>query len=488
MDTRTPVLAGAGVAHQRVEDASRARDAVDLMAAACERAAPASLLAAADVILVPRGTWRDRDPGSVVAQRFGATPRSVVSEIGVLQQTLVTRACDAIVRGEVDVAVVMGGEARYRDLRARLDLVELPETTVEGAEPDEVLVPDSEILPRAEIDARLTLPAAQYAVIETSRRAARGESVSEYAETLAGRWAAFSRVASHNPDAWRRDAVAPEFLAVPSGTNPMYCAPYTKWHCSQWNVDQAAALVLCSVEAARRHGVDPDTWVFPLGAVESNVMVPLSRRDQLHHSPAVRVGGEVLAELTGIHPRDAEFLELYSCFPSAVEVQADELGLDDERVPTVTGGMTFAGGPLNNANLQALVKMAEVLREHPAAVGLITCISGMITKHGMALWSSEPPRGGFRSADISDESTRRSTVREPASGYDGTARVDGYTVVHSRDGEPERAIVVATTTDDGRRCVAASTDAALAAAMVTEEWVGRDVEVAGAEFRASRAR
>jgi acetyl-CoA C-acetyltransferase len=487
MDTRTPVLAGAGVAHQRVEDASRARDAVGLMAAACERAAPASLLAAADVVLVPRGTWRDRDPGRVVAQRFGATARSVVSEIGVLQQTLVTRACDAIRRGEVDVAVVMGGEARYRDLRARFDLVELPESAVEGAEPDEILVPDREILPRAEIAARLTLPAAQYAVIETSRRAARGESVSAYAETLAERWSAFSSVAAHNPDAWRRDAVAPEFLAVPSGANPMYCAPYTKWHCSQWNVDQAAALVLCSVEAARRHGVDPDTWVFPLGAVESNAMVPLSRRDPLHHSPAVRVGGEVLAQLTGIHPRDAGFLELYSCFPSAVEVQADELGLNDEPAPTVTGGMTFAGGPLNNANLQGLVKLAEVLREHPATVGLITCVSGMITKHGMALWSSEPPRGGFRSTDTSDETTRQSTVRQLASGYDGTARVDGYTVVHSRDGEPERAMVVATT-DDGGRCVAASTDAALATAMVTEEWVGRDVEVTGAEFRASRAR
>jgi acetyl-CoA C-acetyltransferase len=482
VDAHTPVLAGAGVAHQRIEDALRARDAVDLMTAACERAAPASLLAAADLILVPRGTWGDRDPGRVVAEHFGATPRTVVSEIGVLQQTLVTRACDAIVRGDVDVAIVTGGEARYRDLRARLDMVELPKTAADSGEADEVMAPDGEIVPRAEIDARLTLPAAQYAVIETSRRAARGESVHAYADALARQWAAFSDVAARNPDAWRREAVAAEFLAVPSGANPMYCAPYTKWHCSQWNVDQAVALVLCSVEAARRHGTDPDAWVFPLGAVESNAMVPLSRRDPLHHSPAVRVGDEALAEVTGMRARDADYLELYSCFPSAVQVQADELGVDDERVPTVTGGMTFAGGPLNNANLQALAKMAEVLREHRDTVGLITCISGMITKHGMALWSAAPPPGGFRSADVSDESLRRSTVRDLASGYEGTARVDGCTVVHSRDGEPERAIVVATT-DDGRRCVAASTDVALAAAMVHEEWVGRDVEVAGAEFR-----
>jgi acetyl-CoA C-acetyltransferase len=484
MDPRTPVLAGAGVAHQRVDDASRARNAVQLMTAACERAAPASLLAAADVILVPRGTWRDRDPGRVVAEHFGARPRTVVTEIGVLQQTLVTRACEAIARGDVEVAIVTGGEARYRELRARLDLVQLPDSAHDELEPDEVMAPEGEIVPRAEIDARLTLPAAQYALIETSRRAARGEPVHEYGEALADRWAAFSTVAAQNPDAWRREAVTPEFLAVPSDANPMYCAPYTKWHCSQWNVDQAAALVLCSAEAARRHGVRRDEWLFPLGAVESNAMVPLSRRDPLHRSPAVRIGAGVLAELTGVRPRDADYLELYSCFPSAVQVQADELELDDERVPTVTGGMTFAGGPLNNANLQALAKMAEVLREHPGAVGLVTCISGMITKHGMALWSSEPPAAGFRSADVSDATMRESTVRELVSDYEGTARVDGYTVVHSREGRPERAIVIATTVD-GRRCVAANTDDANIGAMVSEEWVGRDVDVDGAQFRAT---
>ena len=149
--------------------------------------------------------------------------------------------------------------------------------------------------------------------------------------------------------------------------------------------------------------------------------------------------------------------------------------------------MAFAGGPLNNANLQALAKMVEVLREHPGAVGLVTCISGMITKHGMALWSSAPLAGGFRSADVSNATMRQSTVRDLVAGYEGTARVDGYTVVHSREGEPERAIVVATAAD-GQRCVAATTDGALALAMVTDEWVGRDVEVVGAEFRATGAR
>jgi acetyl-CoA C-acetyltransferase len=481
VDPRTPVLVGAGVAHQHLEDPGVAGEAIDLMALACERAGSPSLLAAAQAVLVPRGTWRYSDPGRLLATRFGAEAHTVIGELGILQQTLVTRACRAIADGELDVAVVVGGEAKYRDLRAQITGIPAPSTEQRDVAPDEALVPAAEILPRIEIDAGLTLPAAQYAVIETSRRAARGLSVPAHAQQLAELWAGFSSVAAGNPDAWRREPVTPEFLARPSGSNPMYCAPYTKWHCSQWNVDQASAFVLCSAEAAARHGVSRDSWVFPIAAVESNAMVPLSQRAVLHRAPAVAVGRKRLSALAGIDPRDADFLELYSCFPSAVEVQADELGVGPDRQLTVTGGMTFAGGPLDNSNLQALARMVELLREQPGSVGLVTCISGMITKHGMALWSTDPPEGGFRFGDVSDETRAGTELLELAPDHEGAARLDGYTVLCARDGTPERAVAVATTAER-RRCVAANADAAIAAAMVADEWVGRDVRVRGSTF------
>ncbi|MEX1009232.1 MAG: acetyl-CoA acetyltransferase [Acidimicrobiia bacterium] len=481
IDTRTPVLVGAGVAHQHIDDPELAVEAVELMAMACERAAPSSLLANVRTILVPRGTWHYTDPGRLLAARFGADAHTVVGEFGVLQQTLVTRACRAIANDELDVALVVGGEAKYRDLRRQITGTPAAETEQSGVEPDEKLVPAQEIIPRIEIDARLTTPAAQYAVIETALRAARGQTVDMHARELAALWAGASDIAAANPDAWRRESIAPAFLSQPSDRNPMYCAPYTRWHCSQWNVDQASAFVVCSAEAAERHRVPRDMWVFPLAAVESNAMVPLSQRGQLHRCPAVSVGGEQLAAMCGFDPRDADYLDLYSCFPSAVQVQADELGLGLERPFTVTGGMTFAGGPLDNYNLQALAKMVEVLREGPGTTGLVTCVSGMITKHGMALWSTQPPDDGFRFADVSDETRARTPILDLAPDHDGPARADGYTVVHDRRGSPERAIIVATT-PDGRRCVAASTDLDLAAAMLTDEWVGRDVQVTGSTF------
>ena len=116
-------------------------------------------------------------------------------------------------------------------------------------------------------------------------------------------------------------------------------------------------------------------------------MIMLSERAEPHRSPAIAAGGRALTELTGVAAADVEHLDLYSCFPSAVRVQAAELGLSADRPWTVTGGMSFGGGPLNNYVLQSHARMMHVLREDPGSTGLVTSVSGMITKHGMGLWS-----------------------------------------------------------------------------------------------------
>jgi acetyl-CoA C-acetyltransferase len=488
LDPRTPVLVGAGVARQQLEDPLDALPALDLMALAAERAgedaAAPQLLTAIGAVLVPRGTGRDPDPGRVLSARFGASgARSVVAEIGVLQQTLFTRACTDIRDGALEVALVCGGEARHRDQRARILGVELPPPDDGGpGSPDEVLAPAAEILPRPEIDAGLISAPLQYSMIETAIRAARGETVAANARATAELWAGFSAVAAANPDAWRRDQVSVADLELPSERNPMLAAPYTKWHCSQWNVDQAAALLLCSAEAAARFGVPRDRWVFPLAAAESNHMVPVSRRDALHASPAVFVVGEHLAARAGIDLAAVAHVDLYSCFPAAVRVQAEELGVPADRTLTVTGGMTFGGGPLNNAVLQATAKLVEGLRADPGATGLVTSISGMITKHGGSLWSTEPPARGFTADDVSEEVARRTVALDLVADHDGPAVVAGCTVAHER-GAPVSAHVVATT-PDGRRVAARCDDPDVARAMTTDEWVGRDVRVRGATFRA----
>src|SRR3954447_1897444 len=378
VDARTPVLVGVGVAHQREDDPATADEAVRLMTTAVQRAgedahAPA-LLAQAGGVLVPRGSWRYRDPGRIVAEHFGANARTVIAELGVLQSTPFTRACRAIASGDLDVAIVVGGEAKFRDLRSHITGTAVVDTAQsDDVAPDESIKPADEIIPAPERAAGFMSAPLMYSAVETALRTALGETVPENARATAELWAAFSRTAAANPDAWRREPVAPEFLEHPSAKNPMLAAPYTKLHCSQWNVDQAAAFVLCSSEGADRAGVPQDQRVYPLAFAESNHMLAVSKRAELHRAPAVRIGAERIADRTGIDVAASDVVDLYSCFPVAVRVQARALGLriDHPGGPAlrVGGGMTFGGGPLNNATFQALARMVPMLREEPGTTG-----------------------------------------------------------------------------------------------------------------------
>ena len=464
LDPRLPVLAGWGVA----ADHAGAVEAVDLVEAAARRALDGSpaLGTAVDLVLVPQGMWRYGDLGRLVADRLGASPRTVLAELGVLQQTLLTRAAADVAAGRAEVVLVCGGEARAPSADGPP-----PETPSDGT-PDEVLRPDDDIITRLEIERGLAVPAASYAVIDTALAAADGDDLGALRRRLGQLWSAFSAVAARNPDAWDRAPYGPDEIATPGPGNRMIATPYTKRLCSQWNVSSAAALVVCSVEAARRHGVPDDGWVFPVAAAESNAMIPLTARRDLHRSPGFALAGARALELAGTTVDEVDHLDLYSCFPAAVRVQARELGIEGERPLTVTGGMTFAGGPLNNYVLQSTAAMADRLRGAPSATGLVTTVSGMLTKQAVAVWSSAPPTA-FRSVEVGGEARAATPTVEVVDGADGEARVAGWTVVHER-GAPT-ATVALVDLPGGARTVATGEPTELA--------VGSTVRVEGQSLR-----
>jgi acetyl-CoA C-acetyltransferase len=428
LDPRLPVLAGWGM----VTDRDGTVEAVDLVEAAVRRAVDAapSLGAAVDLVLVPQGMWRYGDPGRLVAERLGASPRTVLAELGVLQQTLLTRAAEDIAAGRADVVLVCGGEARAPNA---------PAETPSAGVPDETLRPAGEIITRLEIERGLAVPAAQYALVDTALAAAEGDDLDALRRRLGQLWSSFSAVAATNPDAWDRTAYGPDEIATPGPGNRMIATPYTKRLCSQWNVSSAAALVLCSVGAARRHAVPDDGWVFPVAAAESNAMVPLTARRDLHRAAGFALAGTRALELAGTAIDAVDHIDLYSCFPAAVRVQARELGVDGERPLTVTGGMTFGGGPLNTYVLQSTSAMADRLRGH-AATGLVTTVSGMLTKQAVALWSGAPRRA-FRSAEVGEEVRRATPVVEVVDEASGDGRVAAWTTLHER-GTPTATVAV----------------------------------------------
>jgi len=481
VDPRTPVLVGAASATQRTDDPRTAREAVGLMVAACEAAAAdagrADLLRAAGLVLTPRGTWRYQDPGRLVADRVGASgARTLLADLGILQTTLIARAAAAITAGDVDVALVVGGEAKWRDLRASITGVAATSTDDTGATPDEVIRPEGMIISAEEIGAGLVTAVSQYALVENARRRADGQTLDEHARAVAALWAGFNEVARSFPGAWNRQPMSADDIRLEGPGNRPLAFPYNKWHNAQWNVDQAACLVLCSVAAARSHGVPEERWVFPHAVAESNHIVPVSRRAVLHRSPGFAAAGAEALGSAGVGVDDLAHLDLYSCFPIAVRVQAAELGIGPDRTLTVTGGMTFGGGPLNNYVLQSTARMAQVLREDPGSLGLVTAVSGLLTKQGVSVWSSRPPAAPCRVADVSERAAAATPAVDVVTGREGPATVATYTVRYGEDGAPTRAVALVDLAD-GPRAIAVSGDPGLASAMTAEEFCGRTVDL-----------
>jgi acetyl-CoA C-acetyltransferase len=390
---------------------------------------------------------------------------------------LFDRAASAIAAGDVDVAIVVGGEARWRQVRGAVTGVEPAVTDDAGADPDVLLQPDGMIISAEEIAAGLVTAVSHYAMIENARRAADQQSIDAHHQTVAELWSRFSQVAATNPAAWNREPMTAAEIRRPGPGNRPLAFPYNKWHCSQWNVDQASCIVMCSAEAARGRGIPTDRWVFPHAIAESNLVVPLSQRRQLHRSAGFATAGAAALRLAGTDPDGIAHVDLYSCFPVAVRVQALELGFGPERQLTVTGGMTFAGGPLNNYVLQAMVAMAALLRADPGSMGLVTAVSGMITKQGVGVWSTRPPDGSYRSVDVSERVGSFDDHLAVTHGTPGQATVSTYTVMHAGDGQA-RGVVIATR-PDATRAIATTGDADTTSAMTTEEWCGRRVRLDG---------
>jgi acetyl-CoA C-acetyltransferase len=415
----------------------------------------------------------------LLAERFGASGvRTCIAEIGVLQTTLLGNAAMAIAAGQSEISMIVGAEARDRAARLRRQSLEVPLTVQTGDDPanvpDEVLRPAAEIMGRFEIELGLITPTIQYALIDNALRAHEGQSLAAHQAELAALWGDFNRVAVDNPDAWDRAPRTGAEICMPSDSNRMLAYPYTKSLVSQWNVNQAGGLILCSFEKARALGLDEHRFVYPLAVVDSEHMVTLSEREALHGSPGFRIAAERALELVDRSIEEIEYLELYSCFPAAVRVQQREIGIDSARRATQTGGMTFAGGPLNNFVVQAWVKMVETLRADPGSSGLVTAVSGLLTKQGVSVFGPEPARAFARdNVTAAVAAAQRNVEVVPEAG--GRARVATCTVATERGAA--QGVVLVFDLEDGRRTLRVVDDPDLAETARCEELCGREVEL-----------
>jgi acetyl-CoA C-acetyltransferase len=481
------VIVGVGQWSNRVDRGETAVEPADMMAEALRRAAADSgarrdPLAGADAVrVVSVFSRRYRNAARLVAERIGAQPRDeALSPIGGNEpQALVSRACLDIAAGDADTVLICGAEA-WRT-RSRTAPEDLHWTTQDESVPEARLTaPEVELNHPAEIARHVYMPTQVYPLFEQALRYAAGRSVDDHLVHVSELWAGFSAVAAGNPHAWIRDAMTAEQIRTPGDTNRWVSWPYTKVMNANNAVEQSAALIVCSAERAEALGVPRDRWVFPLAGTQGHDTYAVSHRHDLSSSGAIRLAARELFTLAGRGVDDVTHVDLYSCFPSAVQIAAAEVGLGLDRQLTVTGGLSFAGGPWNNYVTHSIAAMAGVLREDPGSLGLVTANGGYVTKHALGLYSTEPPAEGFRWADVQeavDALPRRELCETVDDSVGGTLTVESWVVVHGRDGGPER-VLAACLLDDGRRAWAFSDDEATVAEMRSgAEQIGRSVKV-----------
>lgn len=472
------------MASDRSHDWLASDEACALMARAGANAiddsAPA-LRGSVGAVAAMASTTAYRDPAALVGKALGL-PRDAVrvrADPGTLQQQVVHWAVERLATHPSEAVLVVGGEARYRDLQARLAGAQAGwSEQPESAAPDVTWELDPGIVSAAERAVQMFDAGHHYALMESALARQRGGGIDAHRDAVANLWATFSEVASNNADAWNRERVSAEHIRDAGPGNRMVAWPYTKLLNTQWNVNQAAALVFCTVETAEAAGVPEDQWIYLRGSAISNAVQPLTLRPNITRAPWVAFTSEAALRQAEVSIDDIELLELYSCFPSAVQIQAAEMGIDlGGRAPTITGGMTFAGGPFNSWVLHGIVAMAHRLREASGEQhGIVTSISGMITKHGTGVWSNRPGPVA-PTVDVTNEVGAALSSAGPAlaapDGTTGPAEVQAATVAWDRNG-PVRALAIAEHAD-GRVLTQSSDPAVMEAVMADHDAVDQVV-------------
>jgi len=478
---RTPVLAGVAQVEQRELDPAAGKEPLDLMVDAVREATldagARSLLQAATSVRVIFCMWPYRNPARVVAERVGiSNAETVLTPIGGnMVQSVVNQTALDISRGQHDVVVVTGAECGNSQAKARKAGIELDWSIAPGT-PDRIIGDSSPYLDDAEAARGMSRPFQFYPVFENALRYQRGESIPDHMMRISELWERFSRVAVNNPHAWLRRLFTAEEIRTPSPTNRPVTFPYPKLMHANNRVDQGAALILCSLQAAQRHGIAAERLVFPHVGTDAHDHLNVSNRDNLHSSPAIRLAGGRALEMAAVGVEDLDFVDVYSCFPSAVQVAATELGLSIDGTLTVTGGLTFAGGPHNNYVMHAIATMTGCLRREPGTRGLITANGGYLAKHAFGVYSAEPPERGFRHADLQAE-VDLMPRREAEVDFDGDVTAESYTVIYGDDGP--QVGHVSCLTPDGRRTWANATSKEVVSAMTREEFCGKRARIDG---------
>ncbi|TGE02289.1 acetyl-CoA acetyltransferase [Methylobacterium nonmethylotrophicum] len=452
---RIPVIVGIGEIADRPDAPGRGPvgpEPAALMAEALARAEADAgggwLARLSSLDVVNAVSWPYADLALRVAEMIGHRPaRLAYGPVGgETPVRFLHEAALRIARGEAAVAALCSGEAEHSAAAARRA----------GSRPERDAAPPWTAPDPAWTNPRvrdylhpqalrhgLSQPVFAYPLYETALQAAWGQTPRQGRDESAALWAAMSRVAAENPHGWLRRPFGADEIATPSPANRPIAWPYPKLMVANPVVNQAAAVIVASLALARAAGL-PEHRLIHIGpGAAANEPRDWLARDRFDHAPAQDAVLAATLRRAGLAASDLAAVELYSCFPCVPKMARRSLGLPEDAVPTVAGGLTFFGAPLNGYMAHAACAMVRRLREAPGAAGLLYGQGEFVTKHHALVLGSRPLAAPSEPISVQDEADRRRGPVPPViEDATGRATVETHTVLFDREGAPERGVVV----------------------------------------------
>jgi acetyl-CoA acetyltransferase len=440
---RLPVIVGIGEITDRPADPANGLEPLSLMEEALRRAETDAGARLDSLDIVNQVTWPYADMPAQLAARLGATPsHAYYGPVGGESPIRYLHLAAArIARGESAIAAICGAESQSTLTKAKRANIALPWTP--KPETYDPPLRGVDFLHAAAVNLGVFLPVTVYPFYENATAVAWGQSPAQATAETGRLWSRYAAVAAENPYAWLKRAYAPAEITTPTVDNRLIAWPYTKLMVANPNVNQGAALILTSLATARAAGIPEDRCIFIHGGAFANEPRDYLNRDNYHGSTAQDAVLHSAARIAG----DGGFTatELYSCFPCVPKMAGRTLGLGPDAIPTVTGGLTFFGAPLNTYMTNAACAMTRRLRAE-GGTGLLYGQGEYVTKHHAIVVSARPPENGaiLDAASVQAEAdAKRGPVPAFVTDAEGAATLETFTVIYDRDGAASHGVAIA---------------------------------------------
>jgi acetyl-CoA C-acetyltransferase len=452
---RIAVIVGIGEIADHPKDLAQGLEPLALLEAAVRRAgddSAASLLREIDSLdVVNFLSWRYHAPEQQLATRLGVAPRhrNYGPVGGESPIRFIHEAALRIARGDAHVAVVCGAEAQSTATKAARAKLELPWTPFASDAPE----PKRGAAFQKPIATQLGVarPITVYPLYEAATAAHWGQTPRQALDESGVLWSRYADAAARNPSAWIKRAFAPDAITTPSPDNRLIAWPYTKLMVANPSVNLGAAVLLTSLAKAREAGIAEEKLIYIHGGASAEEPRDYLARDQFVQSHAQNAVLETIKAMVGGDGRAFDAIELYSCFPVVPKMARRTLGLGDDVQPTVTGGLTFFGAPLNTYMTHAACAMVRKLREG-GKLGLLYGQGGFVTKHHALVLSRTPPQVAPSEAVSVQAKADAAYGEVPAfvTEASGDGTVETFTVIYDGRGEVQHGVVMLRTTNGAR--------------------------------------